>query len=154
MSGNSCQGRHQTALKAGRFGSPLWVTLSGYGGFEKGLQSWGDLQRLIIVDVLRYVSESSFESIRLGMAWARIRESLHTMLLTVSKSEPVSAGMFITNKVLCSSTYQPFHFHQHHSSSTCPYRHPTVAFRTVHTMEIFSTQFSGHVGKAFTHQRY
>ena len=68
--------------------------------------------------------------IRLGTVMVRIRESLHTMLLTISKSEPVSAGMFITNKVLCSSTYQPFHFHQYHSCSTCSYLHLRGVLRT------------------------
>ena len=75
------------------------VTLLGYAwcGFKtvysRGLIPSGSP----IVDVLRYVSESSFESIRMGTALARIRESFHTMLSTISNSEPVSTGWFIAN---------------------------------------------------------
>ena len=54
-----------------------------------------------------------------------------------------------TNQVLCSSTYQPYHFHHHHSKF-----HMLIPTQNCSTMEMRSTKMYGHVGKAFTHWRY
>jgi hypothetical protein len=34
LNGNSCQGQHQAALKAGHLGNSLWITLSGRDGYK------------------------------------------------------------------------------------------------------------------------
>ena len=104
------------------------VTLLGYAwcGFKtvysRGLIPSGSP----IVDVLRYVSESSFESIRMGTALARIRESFHTMLSTISNSKPVSTGwllltiyivFLLTITLLLDSTCS---YIRHHKSKKAP----------------------------------
>ena len=96
-SGNSCQGQLLTALIAGHFGNPLRVTLSDRGGFNmvysRGVIS-SDSPNRWCTTVCQWKTSMG---IRLGTAMVRLRESFHTMLLTISKSEPVSAGHFITN---------------------------------------------------------
>ena len=88
----SRQGQHQTALTAGHFGNSSWITLSVYGGSKRSsVAGWSPVTHLS-VGVRMYACVSSFESIRLGTAMARIRRSLHTMLLTNSNSKPVSTG--------------------------------------------------------------
>ena len=112
LNGNSCQGQHQTALTAGHFGNSLWVTLSVRGGGSKRstVVGWPPATHLI-VGILRYVSESSFGGIRLGTALVRVRRSLHTMLLTISNSEPVSTGWLLLTVFVQLTLH--IHFHHH-----------------------------------------
>ena len=125
---NIYEGTHKTVILSDWMESPArvnikqpWqqvisVTLLGYAWcsfktvYSRGLIPSGSP----IVDVLRYVSESSFESILIGTTMARIRESFHTMLSTISNSEPVSTGCFIANcfmQVLMATGYLYHHFH-------------------------------------------
>ena len=97
LNGNSCQGQHQAALKAGHLGNSSWITLSGRGGFKwSTVVEWSPATHLI-VDILRYDLKKPSVGFRLGTVLVRIRESFHTMLLTISKSKPVSTGRFIAN---------------------------------------------------------
>ena len=75
-----------------------------------------------IIGALRCVCVSPLGGIRFRTAWGRIRESLHTMLLTISKSQPVSAGWLLLT-VLCSYPKTSINHHHIHQSSSPQHTH-------------------------------
>lgn len=85
---------------AGHLGISSWITLSGPDGYKRStVVEWSPSTHLI-VDILRYNLKRPSVGFRLGTVLVRVRRSLHTMLLTISNSKPISTGRFVANCLL------------------------------------------------------